>query len=411
MPARDDGCDARDATTSVAPLQGGTWLLEAVMADAPEAVFVKDLEGRYRFANPAGLKLLGLPLHEVLGRTETELFSAKYAEAQRAVEARVIATGGTEIVEAESEHGGTRRAYESTKSPLRDRGGNIVGVVTIKRDVTERRRLEAQLRRAQRLDAIGRLAGSVAHDFRNVLSGIRGFAELLVHSFAPEDPRAADTREILLATERGHEISEQLLAFSRQQPPRARPVAVDALVDGVFPLLERIGGRTIRVVRRGAAPATVHADQGQLEQVLVNLVANARDATLERLPDGGTVTVETGLDTLREPATLRSGVIPSGSYATVTVADAGLGMDQGTMERLFEPFFTTKPSGRGTGLGLATAYGVVTQAGGGIDVTSTPGAGSTFTLYLPADAGAANHAAPAEPDLSPGSARATSSPG
>jgi two-component system cell cycle sensor histidine kinase/response regulator CckA len=359
-------------------------LLGAVLCATPIPVLVKDLDGRYRYLNTAYVDLIGARPEELLGRTDFDLFDPAYAEVQQRVDTEVARDGVTMRVEMQAATG-ERRAFEATKSPFRDPSGRIVGVICVKRDVTATRELEVQLRHSQKMDAVGRLAGSVAHDFNNVLAGILGFAELLEQSFSTSDPRADDAREIVAAAERGRTVLRQLLTFSRRQEQRPTRVSLDALVDGVEPLLAQIAGPRVRLVRTGAAPGHVVIDAALLEQVVVNLVANARDATLARADTGRVpdVVVTTGTHTLAAGKTVHSGRLAPGRYAYVSVTDRGTGMSDETAARLFEPFFTTKPPGQGTGLGLSTAYGIVAQAGGGIHVATTLGEGSTFTVLLP----------------------------
>jgi two-component system cell cycle sensor histidine kinase/response regulator CckA len=362
---------------------GSTELLKEVAAAVGEAIFVMDLDGRYRFVNPAGQLMLGLLLSEVLGRTPAELKGPEEARTHAEIESRLINEGETIVVETERDVQGGTRSIMTTAARLRDRAGGVIGTVMIKRDVTAVRQLEAHFRQTQKLEAIGRLAAGVAHDFGNVLVAIQGFGELLRDSLVPGDPGIADVNEILRAAQRGRALTQQLLTFARQQPQQVAPVAVDDLIDELLPLLRQVGGRSVPIDRAGGTHAVVHADRTLLEQVIVNLVVNARDATVARHPTGATVTIETGVCMLGKPMQLSTGTVPPGRYATIDVRDVGAGIDETVFGKLFEPFFTTKPPGEGTGIGLATAFGIVTQAGGGMDVTSALGAGSTFRVYLP----------------------------
>jgi PAS domain S-box-containing protein len=374
---------------------GSAELLNEIAAAAGEAIFVTDLDGRYRFINPAGQVMLGLPLSEALGRTPTELKGPEEARAHAEIESRLINEGETIVVETERDAEGGARSIMTTAVRLRDRAGGVIGTLMIKRDVTAVRQLEAHLRQEQKLEAIGRLAAGVAHDFLNVLSAIQGFGEVLRGSLAPEHPGIEDVDEILRAARQGRALTQQLLTFARQQPRQPAPVAVDGLVDELLPLLRQIGGQSVPIVRTGGTRAVVEADRGLLEQVIVNLVVNARDATIARHPAGATVTIETGDCTLGTPRLLSTGRVPTGRYATIHVRDIGTGIDEAVFGKMFEPFFTTKPPGEGTGIGLATVFGIITQAGGGIDVTSTVGAGSSFQLYLPV-AASSGEPSPAE---------------
>jgi signal transduction histidine kinase len=247
-------------------------------------------------------------------------------------------------------------------------------------DVTERRSLEDQLHHAQKMEAIGQLAGGVAHDFNNILTAIGGYAQLLLES-AVDLRQRRDIEEIIAAAERGATLTRRLLTFSRRQVLEAVVLDVNALVDDMGAMLRRIIGENIRLTTR-LAPDLPHvrADRSQLEQVVLNLVVNARDA----IEGSGAICVETAAVVVDQPSALARPALRPGSYVTITVSDTGCGMDEEIKTRLFEPFFTTKPRGQGTGLGLATVYGIVTQTGGSVGVTSEPGAGSTFTVYLPA---------------------------
>jgi len=261
--------------------------------------------------------------------------------------------------------------------PLRDTTGEIIGATESVRDVAEIRQRQASEARARRLESIGQLAGGVAHDFNNIVSAILGYAEVVDQSLAAGDPLHADMAEITRAGERAARLTSQLLAYARRQVIEPRVVHVPSLLSGLEPMLNTLLGEhvTTRWILSAGTNA-VRADPGQLEQVVVNLAINARDA----MPDGGRLTIECGNVRL-DPHRART--LPAGDYVAITVSDTGEGMPPEIRERVFEPFFTTKGTGRGTGLGLATAEGIVTQAGGAIVVESAVGAGSTFTVYLP----------------------------
>jgi CheY-like chemotaxis protein len=233
------------------------------------------------------------------------------------------------------------------------------------------------------MEAIGRLAGGIAHDFNNLLTAIRANAELL-RDAGLEPSQMEELQEIERSAARGAGLTRQLLAFSRKQVLQARVVRVDDVVRGMEPMLRRLIVNDVSLEIRCNAPrGLVKADPGQLEQVVMNLALNARDA----MPKGGTLTIETADASLElRAARAQAGLMP-GRYVTITVRDTGIGMDEETQSRLFEPFFTTKPKGEGTGLGLPTVFGIVSQAGGHIGVTSAPGAGSTFTVSLPLHSG------------------------
>lgn len=259
--------------------------------------------------------------------------------------------------------------------------GEPTGILGIAIDVTQRKQLELQLNQAQKMESLGQLAGSVAHDFNNVLAAILGFAELLAETFESTDPRAADMAEIIKAGESGRRLTQQLLAFSRQQPLEPKLVNVNDIVRTSGGLMRQLLGKGITLETVLApALAPVHADAGQLQQILVNLAVNARDA----MSDGGRLVIQTS-EEVREGDNLlvRGRPIPPGQYVMLVVTDTGTGMPPDVIARIFEPFFTTKGPDKGTGLGLSTVYGIVRQSGGFIDVTSTPGRGTTFHIGLP----------------------------
>jgi PAS domain S-box-containing protein len=265
--------------------------------------------------------------------------------------------------------------------------GQPSGVRGIYRDITERKRVEEHLRRAERMQAAGKLAGGVAHEVNNMMTGVIGFSEFLLRSFDPDDPRRSDVEEVIKAGTRAADVTRQLLAFTRQQFLRPQVLEINAVVSETEKMLRRSLGEDNELELRLSADAgQIRADRGQLEQVLINLVLNARDA----LTGHGRVTVETARAVWDAPYARRhEGVeIPLGPYVMLAVSDTGCGMDANLQARIFEPFFTTKAIGQGTGLGLSTVYGIVKQSGGFVWVYSELGEGSVFKVYLP-EAGAA----------------------
>ncbi len=248
------------------------------------------------------------------------------------------------------------------------------------RDVTERRRLENQLRQAQKLEGIGQLAGGVAHDFNNMLSPIIGYAEMLKDDLSPDDPRTEDVDEILRAAVRSRNLVRKLLAFARKQALEMKPIRLNRIVREMEPMLRRtIREDVVLFSFLDADPDTIRGDESQIQQVLLNLAINARDA----MPDGGKLTIETRAVTLDEVyCSQHTGAAP-GAYLMLSVSDTGTGMDAEIRARVFEPFFTTKPTGQGAGMGLARVYGIVKQHRGNIWVYSEPGQGTTFKVYLP----------------------------
>jgi two-component system, cell cycle sensor histidine kinase and response regulator CckA len=263
---------------------------------------------------------------------------------------------------------------------LHDRHGQVEGVAALGRDVTELRRLEEQLREAQKLEAVGQLAGGVAHDFNNLLQVVIGYLSLVSEQLKPGQWPRREVEQALTASSHAASLVKQLLAFSRRQMMRPAPVSLSEVVESMSELLQRVCGEHIEL-RTEFAPDTppVFADPVQIEQVLLNLCTNARDA----MPDGGVLTLRTdGAAVSKESASTNSGA-KEGRYGRVSVKDTGMGIAPETLPRIFEPFFTTKEIGRGTGLGLSSVYGIVRQHGGFIRVTSEPGAGAEFEIYLP----------------------------
>src|SRR5579863_623618 len=252
-----------------------------------------------------------------------------------------------------------------------------IRALTLRRD---RVRLEEQFRQAQKMEAVGRLAGGVAHDFNNLLTVITGYSDLLLAGRDLTESTRTALEEIRRSAERGGALTQQLLSFSRRQPLASRTLHLNNLILQVEKMLRRLIGEDIDVVTVPAAQRdVVEADPGRLEQVIVNLVVNARDA----MPHGGKLTIETGTIQLNDSLSAPELGVRPGQYVTVSITDTGIGMDEATMAHLFEPFFTTKNPGRGTGLGLATAYGIIRQSGGAIGFSSQPGVGTTARIYLP----------------------------
>jgi signal transduction histidine kinase/CheY-like chemotaxis protein len=269
---------------------------------------------------------------------------------------------------------------EITAATLKGSGGQDLGVVATVRDLTAVRVLEAQLRQAQKMEAVGRLAGGVAHDFNNLLTVITGRSQLLLLKLPPDSPLHRDVELIEETAHRASALTRQLLAFSRKQIVQPRVVDLNEVVRGMEAMLGRLIAEDIRLTT-GLDPKAgcVRADPAQLEQMIVNLIVNARDA----MPLGGQITLQTSRVHLDEASARRQVGVRPGAYVRLVVRDTGIGMDAVTKAHIFEPFFTTKGPGKGTGLGLATVYGIVAQSGGVIGVESEPGQGAAFTIDLP----------------------------
>ena len=275
---------------------------------------------------------------------------------------------------------GSKRYVEVTTAPIRDAGGNIIQVVHSERDITERKRLEEQLRQAQKMEAIGLLAGGVAHDFNNMLTTIIGYGNLLRTNMREDDPLVTYAEQILSSGEKAANLTQSLLAFSRKQILSPKPVNLNDIVKRMQKFLFRLIGEDIELKAiLSKNDLTVMADSGQLEQVVMNLCTNAKDA----MPDGGAITLETSVIDVDEAYAKARLFEKTGMYAVISVSDTGIGIDEKTKERIFEPFFTTKEPGRGTGLGLSIVYGIIKQHNGYINVYSELGRGTTFRIYLP----------------------------
>ncbi len=253
-------------------------------------------------------------------------------------------------------------------------------VLVVMINVTGRKQLEAQLLQSQKMEAVGMLAGGIAHDFNNLLTIISGYSQLLLSSLPPSDRNRSAVEQILKAGERAAALTRQLLAFSRRQTAQLKVLDLNLLVGSMAVMLRRLIGEDIDLrLELGSDLGQVSADPGQIEQVIMNLAVNSRDA----MPKGGTLTIHTGNVDLDENYTGTHTRVKAGSYVMLSVSDTGVGMDDQTRSRLFEPFFTTKQQGRGTGLGLSIVFGIVRQAGGNVEVTSEPGVGTMVKIYLP----------------------------
>ena len=277
--------------------------------------------------------------------------------------------------------------------------GGESGAISIILDLSARKRLEEQFRQAQKLEAVGRLAGGVAHDFNNILSVILSYAETIREDLRKDDPLCAEIEQIHAAAVRARDLTRQLLAFTRQQVLAVRVLDLNQTVSAVEKMLHRLVGADIELVTLPANGLwSVKADPGQIEQVLMNLAVNARDA----MPQGGKLTLATANVELDSDYASVHPDVSAGAYVMLAVSDTGIGMDAATQARMFEPFFTTKAVGKGTGLGLATVFGIVKQSGGHIWVYSEPGKGTTFKMYFPRVGGAAEAPLVASPPPNPG---------
>jgi PAS domain S-box-containing protein len=352
-------------------------LLRAVVEGSGDVVTIKDLEGRYIFSNNDAARRVSLTSDEMIGKTDEDLFPSEIAGTLTEMDRQVVESG-RRLVYEQSFGVKIPGVYSVLKVPLSQADGRTAGVITVARDITERRRLEEQLRQTQKLEAIGRLAGGIAHDFNNLLTIILGYADLLASQGAVSS-HAEPVKEIKAAAERAALLTSQLLAFGRQQVLQPKVIQPNWVVANMDRMLRRIIGEDITLATRlGTDAGNVKVDPGQLEQVLLNIAINARDA----MPNGGTLTIETANVDAASESPCGQEEIKDGRYVMIALSDTGCGMDRETLARCFEPFFTTKGS-KGTGLGLATVYGVVEQSGGHVFAYSEPGVGSTFKVHLP----------------------------
>jgi PAS domain S-box-containing protein len=365
-------------------------LLHDLMDNTPDGIYFKDRQLRFLRTNRAFARTLNGTTSEALeGKRLLEVLPASPDAARaEAEDQRVLGEGlPVQDVVHEYKQGETTRWVSETKAPIRTPTGETIGLVGIARDVSERvlaetalRRAEEQLLQSQKMEAIGQLAGGVAHDFNNVLSVILGYGELLLEEVPKDSPTHADISVMVGAAQRAAALTRQLLAFSRRRVVQPDIVDLNTIVWGLDKMLRRIIGEDIDLRTTLASnPATVRADPSQLEQIVMNLTVNARDA----MPKGGQLRIQTETVTLDERyAAAHVGVKP-GTFVRLRVTDTGTGMDAATQKRVFEPFFTTKEAGRGTGLGLSMVYGIVQQSGGHIVLDSELGQGTTFSIYLP----------------------------
>ena len=365
--------------------RGSRGLLAATLASIGDAVIATDRGGSITFMNSVAEALTGwrqteakgkpLPtvLHMVQEDTREQIVNLvpkvlhEGAAVSLADRARMVSKDATEI------------AIEHSAAPIRDDDGKVRGVILVFRDVTGRRQLEEQLSHSQKMEAVGRLAGGVAGDFNNLLTVVTGYSELLRSELAPANPLHRFAEEILYAAERAAALTRQLLAFSRGQAAQPKLLDLNSVLAGMEPLLRRLlGENNDLILLTDPHLGRVNLDPAQIEQVIMNLATNAREA----MPNGGKLVIETSNVDLEDASGKKVGVAP-GPYVMLAMSDTGVGMSDDVRSRLFEPFFTTKEQGKGSGLGLSTVYGIIRQSGGQITVYSQVGCGTIFEIYLP----------------------------
>jgi two-component system cell cycle sensor histidine kinase/response regulator CckA len=355
--------------------------LRTIIETVPECAILLAEDGTILDMNRAGLAMIAADsAAQAVGTSIFPLIVPDYRAAFQEVLDEVF-RGNAGAIEYEFiGMKGSRRWIETRSAPLKDENGKITMLLGICRDITEQKKLEAQMRHSQKMDAIGTLSGGIAHDFNNILTAIIGYSNILKLKLKQDDPARPFVDQILASSERATGLTQSLLAFSRRTATNLKPVNLNETVQRADKLIRRIIGESIELKTNLADGATtVVADAGQIEQVLMNLATNARDS----MPDGGTLTLSSGVTEIGNDFIRTYGYGKPGTYFVFVVTDTGTGMDDKIRDRIFEPFFTTKEVGKGTGLGLSIVYGIVKTHNGYINCSSKPGHGTTFTIYLP----------------------------
>ena len=355
--------------------------LAAVVANSNDAIVACTLEGKIVSWNVGAERVYGFAAEEVIGKQLDMLIPPDRLD--EFPQTLTMVKRGESVTNYETvrlRKDGKRISVSVTDSPIRSEGGRVTGLSSIARDITERKRLEEELLQSQKMDAVGRLAGGIAHDFNNILTAILGYSDLIIGQIDERQWMYKHLFEIRKAADFAASLTHQLLAFSRRQPLFLRVFSINDTVKNMQKMLGRVIGEHIQInTQLKAEIGRLKADPSQLEQVLLNLCVNARDA----MPNGGTITIETADVTYFLDDFYSVNEMPAGEYVKLTICDCGTGMTPEVKKHIFEPFFTTKEKGQGTGLGLATCYGIVKQSGGYITVDSAVGVGTTFSIYLP----------------------------
>lgn len=370
---------------------------QSILQHVANAVYVSDpVTGIAEYVNPAYERLFEQEADYVLQLPNAFVQRVHKEDLATVLDAREAGSRGMEggpVIFRICRTDGTVRWMRGRVTPVLNASGQVIRLVAIFEDITELKRAEQQFFEAQKMEAVGRLAGGVAHDFNNVLTAILGYVDVLGETLSPGDTRREDVEEIRLAAQRAAGLTRQLLAFSRHQVLEPRILSPDEVLGTLDRMLGRLIGEDVHLVMaRPEQSGNVLADAVQLEQVIINLAVNARDA----MPRGGTLTISSADVTIRDHDT-----IPAGEYVMLSVTDNGEGIPPDAVARIFEPFFTTKEKGKGTGLGLSTVYGIVKQFNGHIDVISAVGQGTTFRVYLPRVEGPAESRVPHGPAIAP----------
>jgi len=350
--------------------------LRVLVEQLPAVLWTVDRNLRFTSALGAGFVRLKIKPNDLVGMSLLDYFETTDQTFLPIAAHRRAVAGEPMTFHVEWKSG----SYACHVEPLRDSDGQVSGAICMSLDITDRKQLEEQLRQAQKMEAVGRLAGGIAHDFNNLLMVIQGYSDLLVERLPGGDPLRRNAEQIQMASQRASSLTRQLLAFSRKQMLAPKILNVQSVVAEMEKILRRLIGEDIQLETSSAPDlGLVRADRSQVEQVILNLAVNARDA----MPQGGRLTIETANVELDSSYSHPPAVLSPGRYVMLAVTDNGCGMDAETQAHVFEPFFTTKEKGKGTGLGLATVYGVVKQSGGYVWVYSEPGRGTSFKIYLP----------------------------
>jgi PAS domain S-box-containing protein len=372
----------RDLEREREALRASEGRFRALTESTSDWIWEMDSNGVFTYSSPKIRDILGYESEDVIGKTPFDLMTSDDA-ARVAKEFQEIAASKRPFAALENvavHKDGRKVVLEKSGVPFFDPSGNLEGYRGIDRDITERKKLEEQLLQAQKMEAIGQFAGGIAHDFNNMLTAIMGYSEILKMDLDEDNPSQRHVDMIMSSAAKSANLTQQILAFSRKQIISPKQTDLNELIKGIEKLLRRLIGEDVEIhITLTEKDVTVLVDPGQLEQVLMNLCTNARDA----MPHGGNIFISTGTDFLDREYIKRYDVADAGEYGLITVTDTGSGMDEKTRQRIFEPFFTTKEIGKGTGLGLATAYGIIKQHRGHINVYSEPGKGTTFKIYLP----------------------------
>jgi PAS domain S-box-containing protein len=364
-------------------------ILQAVIEATPDAIFVKDLDGRYVVVNEAFARFLGRRPAEIIGRRDAELYPEETARQFVEDDRKVLESGQARAFEGIATSAAGRQAYLVTKGVYRDREGRIQGIYGISHDVTELREARESLEhtrealfRAQKMEAVGQLTGGLAHDFNNILGVIIGNLDLLrlhLQRTGESDTAITDVVEsVIRAALHGKDLMAQLLAFAGRRPLNPQPVDVDELVESMLRMIERTIGPRIRIEKTSGRAGTAFVDSAALEAAVLNVALNARDA----MPDGGCLAIRTSRIEIAAAPVTRDDPQP-GTYTLLSVEDTGTGMPPDVLARVFEPFFTTKGGRGGSGLGLSMVYGFARQSGGTVMIDSAVGSGTTVRIFLP----------------------------